>query len=506
MMRLNKQFLNKQLKGATLIGVAVLFLGACATGGAGQANHPDELVFGDRELTFLDREDYRYELPGGDVMYLVTDRALPLVKMRVYSRAGNYLLGDLPAGSGGLTASMLRDGGAGELKPADLDERLDFLATNVSFSIGNTGASASLDSLSSNFGESLNLMMDMLVAPQFDEERLRIAVDRQVEAMRRRNDDTRSIEPRVWSQLMLGEDFFATRVATQASVESINPDVMRDVVGRIFGRGDLVIAVSGDIDADTARAALGKALARLPEASELPSIPDTLSPGDPGVYTVFKDDVNQTRVTVGLPGPRVNNPDEFAIAVMNDILGGGGFTSRITSRVRSDEGLAYSAGSRFQLGRHYDGQFRAFFQSKNASVPQALAIVLEEVERIRTAPVTEQELSTAIESRLAFLADLYASAESASRRFAADEINSEPADRWRTYEANIRKVSIADVQRVAEKYLDPAQLRILLVGKIDEALAGDGNHGTVESVTGKTIRAIALKDPLTQQPLADAAP
>ena len=59
---------------------------------------------------------------------------------------------------------------------------------------------------------------------------------------------------------------------------------------------------------------------------------------------------------------------------------------------------------------------------------------------------------------------------------------------------------------MAEMYLDPAQLRILLVGKIDEALAGDGNHGTVESVTGKTIRAIALKAPLTQQPLADAAP
>ncbi len=506
MMRLSNLPMVNLLRVAMLSAAAAVSVTACATGGAELANHPDELVFGERELTFLDREDYRHELPGGDVMYVVTDRALPLVKMRIYSRAGAYLLGDLPAGSGGLTASMLRDGGAGDLKPADLDERLDFLATSVGFSIGNTGASASLDSLSNNFEESLNLMMDMMVAPQFDAERLQIAVDRQIEAMRRRNDDTRSIEPRVWSQLMLGEDFFATRVSTQDSVESIDADVMREVTRRIFARGGLVIAVSGDIDADTARAALTQALARLPEGVELPAIPDTLSPRDPGVYTVAKDDVNQTRVTVGLPGPRVKNPDEFAIAVMNDILGGGGFTSRITSRVRSDEGLAYSAGSRFQLGRHYDGQFRAFFQSKNASVPQALGIVLEEVERIRVAPVTEQELSTAIESRLAFLADLYASAESASRRFAADEINDEPADRWRSYEANVRKVTIADVQRVAEKYLDPAQLRILLVGKIDEALAGDGDHGTVESVTGKTIREIPLRDPLTQQPLADAGP
>ncbi len=492
------------LRVSSALALAGLIQLGCASQG-GQVNHPDQLSFGERQLTFLDRTEYRHLLPEGDVVYVVTDRALPLVKVQIYSRAGGYLLGDLPVGSGGMTAALLRDGGAGDLDPAALDERLDFLATNVGFSIGDTGSSISINSLTSNFAESLELTMDMLVEPGFDAERLSVAVDRQIESMRRRNDDTRSIEPRVWAEVMLGEDFFANQTATEASVRSVDRQVMSEVVSRIYGRGNLVVAVSGDIDAETAVAAISDALARLPRAAELPAIPDQLSPRSPGLYTVAKDDVNQTRVTLGLPGPRVNHPDEFAIAVMNDILGGGGFTSRITSRVRSDEGLAYSAGSRFSLGRHYDGQFRAYFQSKNASVAQALGIVLEEMERIRTGPVTEQELSTAIESRTAFLADLYASADASAQRFASDEINAEPADRWRNYEANVRKVTVADVQAAAQAHLDLQQLRILLVGKIDEALAGDGSHGTVEGLTGKSAQSIALRDPLTQEPLPDPA-
>ncbi|MFK7957457.1 MAG: M16 family metallopeptidase [Lysobacterales bacterium] len=486
---------------ALILALAALVTASgCATQGA--VNHPDQLTFAERTLTFLDRADYRHELPQGDVLFVVTDRALPLVKVQIYSRAGSYLLQDLPAGSGGMTAALLRDGGAGDLSPEELDERLDFLASSVGFSIGSTGSEVSINSLTSNFEESLALAMDMLVEPGFDSERLAVAVDRNIESMRRRNDDTRSIEPRMWSEIMLGDGFFATRVSTQDSISAIDADTMTEVVKRVFARGNLVIAVSGDINADTAVSALSKALDRLPVSADLPSIPDQLGPKDPGLYTVNKSDVNQTRVTVGLPGPRVNHPDEFAIAVMNDILGGGGFTSRITSRVRSDEGLAYSAGSRFSLGRHYDGQFRAYFQSKNPSVAQALAIVIEEIERIRTSQVTEQELSTAIESRTAFLAELYASADASARRFASDEINNEPAGRWRNYEANVRAVSIADVQEAASKHLDPSALRILLVGKIDEALAGDGDHGTVQSVTGQSPTNIALRDPLTQQPLA----
>jgi len=218
---------------------------------------------------------------------------------------------------------------------------------------------------------------------------------------------------------------------------------------------------------------------------------------------VNKDDVTQTRVSVGHPGPRVGDPDEYAIAVMNDVLGGGGFTSRITSRVRSDEGLAYSAGSGFRLGRYYPGQFRAFFQSKNQSVSQALDIVLEEINTIRNEPISDKELATARESQVSFLADLFSSANRTATRFANDAMVNRDPEYWANYEANIRKVTQADVLRVAKKHLQPEQLRILLVGKLDEALAGEGEFADIEARLSRKLVKIGLKDPLTLEPLSD---
>ena len=477
--------------------LTIVFLAAIAgCASSGPVKHPRDLRFGERLLIFPDAEQHRVELDDGNIAFMVEDHDLPLVRVSLYSRAGSYLLSADQAGLAGMTAIMLRDGGSVDLAPGEIDERLDFLATGINFSIAGTSSSAGLDTLTENLDESLDLLFDMLVEPRFDPERLAINRDKMIEAMRKRNDATRSIEARVFGELLYGDAFFLNNRSTRKTVDAIDTEAMRKLTARIFGSGRLIIAVSGDFDPQSITAELNRQLARLPKSSALPAVPDLLNTAPVGVYGVDKDDVNQTRVALGHPGLRKGHPDEYALAVMNDILGGGGFTSRIVSRVRSDEGLAYSAGSTYSLGRHYPGRFRAYFQSKNASVPQALAIVLEEIERIRNGPVSAAELKLAIESQTAFLADLYSSARGMAVRFASDALHHQDPDRWRNYEANIRQVAIADVQRVAKQHLKPDQLLILLVGKLSEAQAGDDEHGSLESVTHSVLQRIELKDPL----------
>lgn len=463
----------------------------------GIVKHPSKLKFDDRELFFADAEKHQVQLTGGNVAYVVEDTKFPLVRISISSPIGSFILpADQPA-TGRMAMSLLRDGGTKDLTPDEVDERLDFLATSINFSTSATRSSANIDTLANNLDESLDLMFDMLTEARFDEERLQINKDKAVENMRRRNDDTRTIEPRVWNELIRGENFYTNRMATETQVNAVDAEDMQDYVNKVFGSGQLVIAVSGAVNRDEIVDKLNKQLMRLPQMSVEREIPTDLMPQAPGLYGVDKDDVTQTRVSIGHPGIKRDNPDYYAVLVMNDILGGGGFTSRITKRVRSDEGLAYSAGSRFSPGRHYPGQFRAFFQSKNPSVAQATAIVLEEIDRIQNTPVSEKELETAQEAQLTFLADLYAKPQSMANRFVTDDINGEAADYWKNYEQKIRAVTVEEVQRVAQKYLDKDQLRILLVGKLDEAEAGDGEHGTMESVTGLKMQRLPLKDPLT---------
>jgi predicted Zn-dependent peptidase len=481
----------------------VLVLTACspALEETSLPEHPEALVFTESEIEIPDANQYKHDMGNGNVAFVVEDHSLPLVKISITSHAGRYLMPEDDSGLSGITSSMLRDGGTKDLTPEALDERLDFLASSISASIGMTSSSASLNSLSDNLDETLDLLFDMITEPRFDAERLAIHKGRVLESMKRRNDDTRSIEPRYWNEIIRGEGFFTTLQATQAQVEAIDAERMLAATKQAFTHGNLVISVSGDVNAMEIVAKLNEQLARLPDAVDLPEIPDDTTPAPPGLYGVNKGDVNQTRVRIGHPGPRHGHPDQFAIAIMNNILGGGGFTSRITSRVRADEGLAYSAGSLFALGRDMDGEFRAVFQSKNPSVPQAVAIVLEEINRIRTEPVTDKEIEVAKEAVIAGLNELFTNASRRASRFAQDEFNGEDDGYWNNYEANVRSVTIEDVQRVAETWLQPDQLRILVTGRLDEAVAGDGEHGSLEEVTGMQLQQLQLKDPLTLEPL-----
>ncbi|WP_154224297.1 M16 family metallopeptidase [Marinicella rhabdoformis] len=467
----------------------------------GIVKHPSKLKFDDRELYFADAGKHQVKLTDGNVAYVVEDNKFPLVRITITSPIGEFILSEDAPATGDMAMTMLRDGGTKDLAPDALDERLDFLATSIRFNTNSVSSSASLDTLSDNLDESLDLMFDLLTETRFDTERLQINKDKALESMRRRNDDTRTIEPRVWAELIRGEEFYTNHMATESQVTAIDEAAMKKYVDQVFGSGQLLVAVSGAVERDVVIEKLNQQLARLPEMSVERNIPDNLMPKAPGLYGVNKDDVTQTRVTIGHPGTKRDNPDYYAIQVMNDILGGGGFTSRITKRVRSDEGLAYSAGSRYSAGRYFDGQFRAYFQSKNPSVAQATAIVLEEIEKIQNNPVSAKELQTAQEAQLTFLADLYSSPQGKANRFVTDDLNNEAADYWENYEQNIRAVTVEDVQRVAKKYLNKDQLRILLVGKLSEAEAGDGEHGTMESVTGLKMQRIALKEPLTLEPL-----
>ena len=327
----------------------------------------------------------------------------------------------------------------------------------------------------------------------------------ELQALKQRNDDSRNIESRERNFLAYGEAFWFNRHTTAASLESIRREDLLAFHHEWVHPRNFIVSISGDFDRDAMLKRLDGVFAAWPHpGKKAPPVPQERKYGKSGVYIVNKD-VNQGRVSIMLPGIRWDDPDYHAIQVMNDVLGGGGFTSRITNRVRSDEGLAYSARSAFPGGSYYPVVFRAGFQSKSRTVAYATSIVLEEIERITREPVTAEELLTAKKSFIDTFPNNFASPAQVVSAFAGDEMIGRYArqpDYWADYRDNIEAVDIAAVQRVAKRRLNLGQLIILIVGQKEEILKGHPDHPVKLGRLAKGgVKELPLRDPLTMKPL-----
>ncbi len=463
-------------------------------------SHPRDLTFDELEFEPPAAARHRHTLSSGVVVFVVEDHALPLVSVSVTVRTGSYLDPAGKTGLASLTGGQMRAGGTTSLSAADFDEETAFLAARIGSSIGGTSGRASFNCLTKDLDATLDLFFDMLRKPGFDQARLDLAKLQVTQGMERRNDSTQSIEGREWGRLMRGDDHFSTRSTTRASLESITRDDLLAFHERYFHPGAFIVAVSGDVTPEVILAKLEARMVDWPARTEaVPPVPEPTHDLRPGVYVVDKSDVNQGRVAIGHLGGRRDDPERYSLMVMNDILGGGGFTSRLLTRIRSDEGLAYSAFSGFGLGTYYDGVFRAGFQSRSETVTRASAIVLEEIERIRSTQVTEDELRTSKASFIETFTRNFSSAGSTASLFASDEYTGRDPEYLTRYRDRVSAVSGDDVLRVARGYLDPSRLVVLIVGDVATIEQGDPEHPefTVESLSSGPVTTIPLPDPFT---------
>jgi predicted Zn-dependent peptidase len=463
--------------------------------------HPRELEFPKLVYDPPKAANYRHVLSNGVVAFLAEDHDLPLVNMAVLVRTGSYLDPKGKEGLAAMSANQMRSGGTTHMKAETFDEEAAFLAANLTSSMGDTQGVVNLNCLTKDIDRALELFFDMLENPGFQPDRIALYKDQIVQGLERRNDETESILVREWTRLIRGDKHFSTAWTTKPSIESITREDLLAFHKKYYHPGGFIFAVSGDFNSQEMTGKLEKFMQGWTASNEqVPAVPKPSYVPKPGVYMVNKPDVNQGQVTLGHLATTRDNPDFYALSIMDDILGGGGFTSRIMSRVRSDEGLAYSAGSNFGFGVYYDGVFQAGFQSKSDTCAQATAIVLEEIEKIRNQKVSQDELETAKNYAVEVFPRNFATAAAIAATFANDEYTHRKPDFWETYRDRIRAVTADDVLRVAKKYLAPEKLVILAVGNVEDMLEGSQNKAEYtfkKFARGGEIQRIPLPNPLT---------
>lgn len=467
--------------------------------GYGQVEKPSDLKFPELKYDPPDPKALRTVFAGGLRGYFQEDRSLPLVNIsaafdfgRLYDSADKAGLAEL------LSASLIK-GGTGSRTGSEIEDRLDFLGGSLSFNAGERIATLSLTVRSQDLDEGLALFFDVLRDPLFREDAVALEKARLVEGLRQANDQPAAVLAREYERLLYG-DHPLTRQATRKSYEGLTVADLKAAHGRFFSPRNAVLAASGDFD----RTALKRKIDRLigpwkSRPSAPPEFPGSFPPVEPGVYFIQRP-ISQGYISLGHLGLEDTHPDFYAVQVMNFILGGGSFTSRITTKVRSDEGLAYNTGSRFTYRWGFPGTFSGYVQTKSSTVAYAVSLILKEFERIRTELVTEEEMETAVNYYLESFSEVFQTAQTTTSSFANLELTGKPLDYYARYRDRIKAITREKVLEAARKYIRPDKTAIMIVGDWEPCNQGGEKYpGPLEKFG--PVRRVPLLDPLTGDPV-----
>jgi zinc protease len=474
--------------------------------------------------------EFRHTLSNGLVVYIAEDHEIPWFEATLLTPVAGGAGGgggrrgmaetviDFPqrpgAGGGGGARSFLepkdklglqnicgaamRSGGTTTMTADQINERMEFLAGSVS--------PTSLSIHMRHVDEGLKIWMDILTNPAFPEDRIRREKEAMAAPLRNRNRQLTGVATTTWEKLIYGEDSPITAEVTQATINNITRD---DVVAwhkKYWGANNAILVVAGDFKTaemlQRLEATFGKW--RSAEAKATPPWPKVAAVASrPGVYMVqpLGTTPNQGVIRIGTLSLTQDDPDYAAVDLMNYTLGGGSFMSRITQVVRNDNGLAYSASSSVGADLHYPGAFAAFTQTKNSTVVFATELMMNEIERMYNGDVTEKDLRSAKSARINAFPSMFSTTFGNITNFARLEFEGRPRDYYETYLERYQKVTLADIKRVAKKYLQPDKMVVLVTGYVDECKAGADkslpNQGTIDAMAakygGRTIDGLAKK-------------
>jgi zinc protease len=405
------------------------------------------------------------EVLSNGIRLLVAPRpAVPVVVLRVYLRAGSAFDPPDAPGLANLTADLLTRGTSRRTGP-ELDRAIEFVGGSLEADAGRDGTTVSLAVLKKDLDLGLDLLAEVLLTPTFPEEELRRRVGEIEGALQRSEENPEVLAGRALARLIYqGHPYAHPVTGTIDSVRKLTRDQVVRFHREHYRPDATLIAVVGDVTPDGIRQALLRRLAAwTPPRDALGVIPEAPSAPPVTAETITRPDLTQATVLLGRPGIRQDHPDYFPLVVANYILGGGS-ASRLYTRVREDRGLAYAVYSFLSPGRH-GASYAVSLQTRVDAVGEATRLVREEMARMGRAPVEERELELA----RSFLIGSFPLRLDTSRKVADMLVGIEEyglgLDYPERFAREIAKVSAADVQRVAARYMDPATFSSVTVGK-----------------------------------------
>ncbi len=411
----------------------------------------------------------REVLDSGLTLLVASRRALPIVTVKVTVQAGSLWEPEGQAGLANLTALLLTRGTATRTA-AQIDEAVDFMGASLSSTADRDSSEVDLTLLKKDLPAGLELLADVLIHPAFEEGEIARKVRELRAALRKRQEDPGEVASEAFNKLVFGSHPYGRPLeGTDASLAAITRDEIVKFYRDHYTPERAFVTVVGDVElkeiTEQLRTLLGpwpKGKGTVEKAGEPKPLQEKI------VVKKIDRSVAQANILLGHQGIRRDNPDFYALTVMNYILGGGGFSSRLVERIREEKGWAYDVHSYFYPGLER-GAFQVGLQTKNETAGPAVEEVLRELRRIRDQGVTDQELA----DTKAYLTGSFSLRLDTNRKLAGlistveyYKLGLDYADR---YPRLIEAVTREEALRVARTYLTPD--RYVLVVVADQAKA-----------------------------------
>ncbi len=416
---------------------------------------------------FKPRQPKRIQLSNGMVIFLQEDHELPLIDGTARIRGGSV---NEPASKTGLVdiyGEVWRTGGTKTQTGDQLDDFLEVRAAKVETGGGPDSTTISFSCLKADLDDVFKAFIDVLRNPEFRPDKLDIAQKEEGDSISRRNDQVGEIAHRESVKLAYGPANPYARVPEYSTVAAITRQDLIDWHGKYIHPNNIILGISGDFDAAAMEARLRAAFDSWPKGPTLPKNDIKYAPAKPGYYLVPKDDVNQSTIHMVALGTTRDNPDYYAINVFNEAFGGG-FSSRLFNDIRTKRGLAYSVGGGIGTNFGHPGILQVSIGTKSQSTFEAIQAASEDIENLAKQPITDDEIQKAKDAILnAFIFRLDSPDKILGERMTY-EYYGYPPDWLDKFQAEVKKVTAADVNRVATKYLHRDQLAVLVVGNTKE--------------------------------------
>jgi len=420
-------------------------------------------------------KDYRVVLSDSITGYLVSDRSLPLVNLTFYFRESALPARPQETASLQLLSSMFRRGGGKTLPPAVLDDSLEFLSAGLGGGLGNSQSSISLNCLSRDLPAVLGMVRKVFLDPAMDSLQLELLRAAAIQSIEHRFDQP-SAQLEALSSKVMYLSGPRTWDALPAEVSAVSRKQLLEMAPRFFEARRVVFAAAGDFDRDSMAIELKKLFADWKKPATPPAVtPPQVFQQGAGVFVSDKK-ISQAHILMAQPFVKRPHPDYYPAMVASYILGGSGFTSRLTEKVRSDEGLAYSVYSFASSDYDDEGTAGVALQTKVSSAAYALSIVRREVQKLAQNGPTAQELDGAKKALISSLPGMFDSPAATADAFARSEMWGRSPDHFVQYPEKISAVTAAQVQQMIAKYFDPARMRISIVGPLQDLLQKDTTH------------------------------